>query len=101
MSLKKYFPFENLVYQSSLHKKELIEYFSQKIEEKKTFGINNTKNNYSKPYIGKIIGDKFEIERAIEYRNSFPVSYTHLDVYKRQKHSHGTVLSPIGLYLSS
>jgi hypothetical protein len=66
-----FFPYEKLVYKSPLNHNELLEYFKTQIEEEKSFGLGSYNHNYSKPYIGKIYGQNFEIKRAINYRNSF------------------------------
>ncbi|MCU0439103.1 MAG: hypothetical protein MUC49_14490 [Raineya sp.] len=63
--MSKYLPIENIIYKTNLSKEQVIQRLTENIETKKSFGI------YSKPYIGKIMGNHFEIERAISYRNSF------------------------------
>ncbi|WP_379964307.1 hypothetical protein [Epilithonimonas sp. UC225_85] len=63
----KFLPIENIVFKTKLSKEQVLLRLSENIEAKKTFGIGN----YSKPYIGYITGNNFEIERVINYRNSF------------------------------
>jgi len=69
--IKDILPFENLIYNSSLKKDELILRFKNEIETEKAFGFGAYKHAYSKPYIGSIYNNTFEIKRAINYRNSF------------------------------
>lgn len=68
--IKKFLPFEELVYHTTFTKKELLAHLQNEIEAENSFdfGINKS---YSKPYIGKIYDNQFEIKRAISYRNSF------------------------------
>ncbi|NRS87568.1 hypothetical protein HNQ02_000475 [Flavobacterium sp. 7E] len=69
--IKKLLPFEKLVYHSSLTKEELLIHLQNEIEAEKSFGFGANNYSYSKPYIGKIDNNSFEIKRAINYRNSF------------------------------
>lgn len=68
---KKLLPFEKLVYQSSLSKEQLITHLQNEIEAEKSFGFGAQNNSYSKPYIGKIYLNRFEIKKVVSYRNSF------------------------------
>ncbi|WP_417942112.1 hypothetical protein [Flavobacterium sp. RS13.1] len=68
---RKYLPLEELVYHSDLTKEELIKRVQNEIEAQKSFGFRANNYSYSKPYIGKVYNDSFEIKRAINYRNSF------------------------------
>lgn len=65
--MSKFLPIENIVFKTKLSKEQVVLRLSENIEAKKTFGFGN----YSKPYIGYINGNNFEIERVINYRNSF------------------------------
>ncbi|MBF4466213.1 hypothetical protein [Flavobacterium sp. LC2016-12] len=69
--IKKLLPFEKLVYHSTLSKEELINHLQNEIEPEKSFGFGAHRTSYSKPYIGKIYAARFEIKKAINYRNSF------------------------------
>lgn len=69
--IKKILPFEKLVYHSTLTKEELLAHLQNEIEAEKSFGFGAINHSYSKPYIGKIYNNTFEIKRAINYRNSF------------------------------
>jgi hypothetical protein len=69
--IKKLLPFEKLVYHSSLSKEELLTHLQNEIEAEKSFGFGANNFSYSKPYIGKIYNNFFEIKRAINYKNSF------------------------------
>lgn len=69
--IKKILPFEALVYHSKLNKEELIAHLQNEIEAEKSFSFGAKSFSYSKPYIGNIYNDRFEIKRAITYRNSF------------------------------
>ena len=71
MKLNKFLPVENLVYKTKLSKEQAIAKLAENIEAKKAFGLSAFNYSYSKPYIGKISGNIFEIERVIQYRNSF------------------------------
>ena len=75
----KLLPFEKIVYHSSLTKEELLTHLHNEIETEKSFGFGANNNSYSKPYIGKIYDNSFEIKRAINYRNSF----SYLQKYKK------------------
>ncbi|MFB9108450.1 hypothetical protein [Flavobacterium gyeonganense] len=68
---RKYLPLEELVYHSNLTKEELIKRVQNEIEAEKSFGFGANNYSYSKPYIGKVYNNSFEIKRAINYRNSF------------------------------
>lgn len=69
--IKKILPFEELLYHSKLTKEELFLHLQNEIEAEKSFGLGAHKYSYSKPYIGKVFNNQFEIKRAINYRNSF------------------------------
>ncbi|WP_264536703.1 tetraspanin family protein [Flavobacterium sp. N1736] len=69
--LKNFLPFEKLVYRSTLTKEELTAHLENEIEAQKAFGFGARRHTYSKPYIGKVRDNRFEIQRAISYRNSF------------------------------
>jgi hypothetical protein len=69
--IKKLVPFEKLVYHSTLTKEELLAHLQNEIEAEKSFGFDANNHSYSKPYIGKIDTNTFEIKRAINYKNSF------------------------------
>ncbi|MFD1603020.1 hypothetical protein ACFSJW_07030 [Flavobacterium artemisiae] len=69
--LKKLLPFEELLYHSKLNKEELLQHLKNEIEAEKSFGLGAHRHSYSKPYIGKVFNNQFEIKRAINYRNSF------------------------------
>ncbi|MET0945988.1 MAG: hypothetical protein ABWY22_11305 [Flavobacterium sp.] len=69
--IKKLLPFEKLVYHSTLSKEELVIRLQNEIEAEKSFGFRALKFSYSKPYIGKINSNRFEIKKVVNYRNSF------------------------------
>lgn len=69
--IKKILPFEKLIYRSNLTKEELLAHLQNEIEAEKSFGFGSKSFSYSKPYIGKVYNNTFEIKRAINYRNSF------------------------------
>ncbi|WP_343697209.1 hypothetical protein [Flavobacterium sp.] len=69
--IKKILPFEELFYRSQLSKQDLLAHLENEIEAEKSFGFSANNFSYSKPYVGKIYGNKFKIKRAINYRNSF------------------------------
>lgn len=69
--IKKLLPFEKLIYQSTLSKEELITHLQNEIEPEKSFTFGARKSSYSKPYIGKIYLNRFEIKKVVTYRNSF------------------------------
>ena len=68
---RKIIPLEKIIYHSALKKEDLLIHLQSEIESEKSFGLNSYRHSYSKPYIGKIYNDSFEIKRAINYRNSF------------------------------
>ena len=77
---RKILPYEKIIYHSSLNKEELLIHLQSEIEAEKSFGFSSLKHSYSKPYIGKIYNDSFEIKRAINYRNSFlPIIKGHIE----------------------
>lgn len=69
--LKKILPFEELMYHSKLTKEELFIHLQKEIEAEKSFGLGAIGYSYSKPYVGKVFNNRFEIKRVINYRNSF------------------------------
>ena len=64
-------PIENLIYKTRLSKSEVLNKLIENIEKQKTFGFGTDWRVYSKPYIGEIENNSFEVKRAINYRNSF------------------------------
>ncbi len=71
MNFKKFLPVENYTLKTKLSVEEVRNPIANKIEPKKNFRFFAGKNNYSKPYEGKIAGNSFTINRIINYRNSF------------------------------
>jgi hypothetical protein len=69
--MSKYLPVEYVIYKTKLSIEQTIQKLADNIEAEKSFGFGALNYSYSKPYIGKITGNRFEIERAISYRNSF------------------------------
>ncbi|MDN5477606.1 MAG: hypothetical protein L0G39_11795 [Chryseobacterium sp.] len=63
----KYLPFERIIYRTNLSEQEIITRLSGFVEPKK-FGFGRTS---SKEYEGFINNNCFEINRMINYRNSF------------------------------
>lgn len=69
--MSKFLPIENIVYKTKLSKEQILQKLNDNIEAEKSFGFGAHNYTYSKPYIGQIVGNTFEIKRAISYRNSF------------------------------
>ena len=69
--MSQYLPIENIIYKTKLSKEQTIQKLADNIEAEKSFGFGAHNYTYSKPYIGQIFGNTFEIKRAINYRNSF------------------------------
>jgi hypothetical protein len=69
--MKNVLPFEKHILRTSLSKEQVIEKLKESVEPEKSFGFRSFNFSYTKPYVGKINGDRFEIKRAINYRNSF------------------------------
>lgn len=69
--MSKFLPIENIVYKTKLSKEQIVQKLTDNIEAEKSFGFGAHNFTYSKPYIGRIVGNIFEIKRAISYRNSF------------------------------
>jgi hypothetical protein len=69
--MNKFLPIENIIYKTKLSKEQTIQKLTENIETEKSFGFGAHNYTYSKPYIGRILGNSFEIKRAISYRNSF------------------------------
>ena len=63
----KYLPFEHIIYRTNLPEQEVIQRLSDHVQPKK-WGF---RNNRTKDYEGFVEGDRFEINRIIENRNSF------------------------------
>lgn len=68
----KYFPFENITYETKLDLNEIKQRLSEVIEPKRNFRMTGVfgKNNH-KLYEGRINGNEFNITRIIGYGNSF------------------------------
>ncbi len=69
--LTKYLPYEKLLYQSALSKEDLLEHLKNNIGEGNPIGFGPKKSSNNKSYYGKVINNRFEIMRNINYRNSF------------------------------
>lgn len=69
--MSQFLPFENIILTTKLSKEQTFIRLTDNIEAEQSFGFGYHNTTYSKPYIGQIIGDNFEIKRAISYRNSF------------------------------
>ncbi len=69
--MSKYLPVENLLYTTKLSEEQVITKLTENVEIQKSIDFWACTNTYSKPYIGQITGNTFEIKRAICYRNSF------------------------------
>lgn len=69
--MSRYLPIENIIYTTKLTKEQTIQKLTDNIEAEKSFGFGAQNYTYSKPYIGKIIGNNFEVKRVISYSNSF------------------------------
>ena len=67
----KIFPQKNYTYKSKYTKTEVLDFLKNNIEKEKPFAVSLTGPNYTKPYIGQILFNKFDIKRVIKYRNSF------------------------------
>lgn len=63
----KYLPFERIIYKTNLSEQEVIKRLSEFVEPKK-FSLGRTS---TKEYEGLVNNDRFEINRIINYRNSF------------------------------
>lgn len=69
--MKKVLPFEKHILRTRLSKEQVIEKLKESVEPEKSFGFGSINFSYTKPYVGRINGETFEIKRAINYRNSF------------------------------
>lgn len=69
--MNQFLPIENILYKTRLSKEEAIKRLSDNVEKQQSFGLAAHKHSYSKPYIGNVYGNSFEIKRAINYKNSF------------------------------
>jgi len=67
----KYLPAEDITFQSKLKEAELIQRLEDSIEPVKAFRFGLFNGGETKPYQGKIVGNRFNISRIIAYRNSF------------------------------
>jgi hypothetical protein len=67
----KFLPTENITYKTRLKEDELIRRLSEFIEPEKTFRFDIFGGGSTKPYEGQISGQTFNINRIINYRNSF------------------------------
>ena len=71
MRLKQILPYEKYVLESSLPPAEIGKRISDVIEPKKTAFFAPLYRKSARPYEGQYVGDRFEISRIIDYRNSF------------------------------
>ena len=69
--MQKFLPIENIVYRTKLTEEQVVTKLAESIEAEKSFGFGAYRTTYSKPYIGTIRGNSFEIKRVINYQNSF------------------------------
>jgi hypothetical protein len=67
----KFLPTENITYKTKLKEDEIIKRLSDNIEPKKTFRGGFFGSGSSKLYEGQINNHTFDINRIINYRNSF------------------------------
>lgn len=68
---QKFLPYENITYRTKLKEEEVINRLNNFVEPEKIFRFNFFGNGSSKSYEGDILGNKFYINRIINYRNSF------------------------------
>jgi len=66
-----FLPTENITFKSKLKEEEIFRRLLNYIEPEKTFRLASFKRGATKPYQGQINDKTFEINRIIEYRNSF------------------------------
>src|SRR5690606_37412200 len=71
LMIKKLLPFEKISYRSALSKDDLIIRLKNQIGVKKPVKFSSYDQNSDKSYIGIVRETSFEIQRAINYRNSF------------------------------
>ena len=64
-------PVEKIKLATKLSKQEIYKRLEENIEQEKSFSFILQNSTYSKPYVGKVVADTFDIKRAIDYRNSF------------------------------
>jgi len=68
----KYLPFENLTYRTNLDYEEVLLRINAVVHPKKTYRVTGLFGRHTgKPYEGEVSGNKFKINRIINYRNSF------------------------------
>ena len=81
MNFKNFLPFDNFKLQTKLSATEVQQRIESIMEPKKGFSFSFS-GNRTKPYEGRLLGHSFEINRIINYRNSFlPVIKGHISTY--------------------
>lgn len=71
MNLKSILPFEKYTLRTSLSKEEVLKKIADTIQQEQKLKISVFRENFSKPYTGKIINNSFSMSRNIDYKNSF------------------------------
>jgi hypothetical protein len=71
MRLKKFLPFEYFVLQTNLTMAEVLGRIADNIEPRKGLRLDSYPEKRIKQYEGRIIDNNFEINRIIDYKNSF------------------------------
>lgn len=67
----KFLPYEKYTFHSALSKEEIIQNLKNSIDFEISYGFVVNSNKYTKPYVGMVYGNFFEIRRVIDYRNAF------------------------------
>ncbi|MBL7825480.1 MAG: hypothetical protein JNJ57_02540 [Saprospiraceae bacterium] len=66
-----FLPTENITYKTHLNEEEIIKRLSDHVETEETLSYGIFNSGSSKPYVGQINDQTFNIKRIISYRNSF------------------------------
>jgi hypothetical protein len=69
--INKILPYKKYTLNSSLSKEEVVVNLKSSIDFEKSFGFGGANIKYSKPYVGIVYGNLFEMKRVIDYRNAF------------------------------
>ncbi|WP_445714639.1 hypothetical protein [Flavobacterium sp.] len=67
----KFLPYKKYTFHSTLSREEVIQTLKNSIDFEMSYGFANNTIKYSKPYVGMVYGNLFEIRRVIDYKNAF------------------------------
>ncbi len=69
--INKVLPYKKYTFHPPLSKEEIIINLKNSIDLERSFGFGGANIKYSKPYVGIVYGNLFEMKRVIDYKNAF------------------------------